>query len=313
MKKMMLALWLTVTFVAVSQKKSNGTIYIEHPAINVVEAMTKAFVSGDADKVGSYLTDDFKAYNGTNNNPDDKGQDKATFLKDVTYWKENVDYLTIKRAKDAYPDALEYKEQNDKSVIWVQTWEDVTGVHNKTGVKINMPIHRLYIVDKNNKIKTIISYTNSLVGNEIGDSFASRKNGEIYNHHEYINSVRKMMYAFEHKDFDKAYGFYDDKATFIDNNQPDGKTFTLTEQKANDKKMFDNFELLSIDVTGYPDYLHYELGNQDVVQSWWTYRLERKSDKKKIALPVFLIHNFDDKGKITAEIVYYGEKLLEAK
>ncbi len=313
MKKMMLALWLMVTVVAHSQKKTNGTIYIQHPAIDVVEAMTKAFVAGDVTKVGSYLTDDFKAYNGTNNNPEDKGQDKAAFLRDVAYWKENVDYLTIKRAKDAYPDAIEYAEQNDKTIIWVQTWEDLTGVHNKTGVKINMPIHRLYMVDKNNKIKTIISYTNALIGAEIRESNAPRRNGEIYNHHEYINTVRKMMYAFEHKDFEKAYSFYDADAVFIDNNQPDGKALTLTEQKAKEKSLLDNFNLLGIDITGYPDYLHYELDNQDIVQSWWNFRLERKSDKKKITLSVFLIHNFDNKGKITNEIIYYGEKLLEAK
>lgn len=313
MRKSVLTVLLLATATIYAQKKANGTIYIEHPAIGVVEGMTKAFVSGDANKVASFLADDFKAFNGTSNNPDDKGQDKAAFLKDVTYWKDNVDYLSITRAQGAYPDALEYTEENNKNVVWVQTWEDVKGVHNKTGVKINMPMHRLFIVDKNNKIKTIIGYSNNNIGNEIGDSFTDRKNGEIYNHHEYINSVRKMIYAYEHKDFPKTYSFYDEKAIFIDNNLPDGKTFTLTEQKENDKKMFDQFDIVSIDVTGYPDYLHYELGDQRVVQSWWTFRLLRKSDKKIIAVPVFFIHNFNDKGKITNEIVYYGEKLLEAK
>lgn len=48
---------------ALKQKKTNGTIYIEHPAIAVVENMTKAFVSGDSDKVASYLgIENFKAY-----------------------------------------------------------------------------------------------------------------------------------------------------------------------------------------------------------------------------------------------------------
>ncbi|HEX9601258.1 MAG TPA: ester cyclase, partial [Mariniflexile sp.] len=48
---------------ALKQKKTNGTIYIKHPAIAVVENMTKAFVSGDSDKVASYLgIENFKAY-----------------------------------------------------------------------------------------------------------------------------------------------------------------------------------------------------------------------------------------------------------
>ncbi len=310
----MLAFWLTLTIAGIAQKKSNGTIYIEHPAIAAVENLTVAFVSGDAAKVGALLTDDFRNFNGTSINPNDKGQDKAAYLKNVTFWKENVDYLSIARSPGAYPDALEYDQADQKDVVWVQTWDDIRGIHNKTGVKINMPVHRLYVVDKkSNKIKTIIDYSNSSIGEEVRQSLSTRKNGQIYNHHENINTVRKMMYAFEHKDFDKAYSYYDPKATFVDNNKPEGTTFTMAEQKANDKKLFDSFDMISIDQTGYPDYMEYELDNQGVAQSWWTFRLERKSDKKKISLPVFMIHDFDDKGKITNEILYYGEKLLEAK
>ncbi|MBK9224537.1 MAG: hypothetical protein IPO23_07750 [Flavobacterium sp.] len=75
-------------------------------------------------------------------------------MASVKFWKDNVDYFDISRSKGAYPDALEYKEANNKEVVWVQTWEDVKGMHKKTGVKIDMPMHRLFIVDKNNKIKT---------------------------------------------------------------------------------------------------------------------------------------------------------------
>ena len=311
MKKFFSIVLLVATCITYGQKKTNGTIYVEHPAINAVEAMTQAFVSGDADKVASFLTDDFKSYNGASSDKDDKGQDKASFLKDVSFWKDNIDYLSIKRSQGAYPDALEYKEANNKDVVWVQTWEDLKGVHSKTGVKIDMPLHRLFIVDKNNKIKTIIRYSNSSIFDEIGNSFNDRENGTIYNHHEYINDVRKMIYAFENKDFDKAYSFYDDKAIFMDINSAVGKSINLAEQKANDQKLFDKFDLTSIDMVGYPDYLHYEMGDARVVQSWWNFRLTRKSDKKKIILPIFFIDNFNDKGKITSEIAYYSEKMME--
>ncbi|TDD97827.1 nuclear transport factor 2 family protein [Flavobacterium cellulosilyticum] len=303
-----MSIWITF-----AQKKTNGTIYIEHPAITAVEAMTQAFVSGDTDKVASYLADDFKLYSGTSINKNDKGKDKESFLKDVKFWKDNLDYLSISRTKGAYPDALEYNDPNNKELVWVQTWEDVKGVHNKTGVNIDMPVHRLYTVDKNNKIKTIIDYSTSKIGDEIGQSFSDRKNGEIYNHHEYINDVRKMIYAFVNKDFDKAYSFYDDEARFSDINSPIGKSISLTEQKANDKKLLDNFEITGVDINGYPDYLHYELGDTRVVQSWWTYRLIRKLDKKAIDLPVLYIDDFNDKGKIISEIAYYSLALLEAK
>jgi len=311
MKRSISIALLIATCITFAQKKTNGIVYMEHPAINTVEAMTKAFVKGDADKVAGFLADDFKSYDGTNTDKDDKGKDKAAFLKSVKFWKDDIDYLNISRSEGAYPDAIEYTDANNKDVVWVQTWEDVKGVHNKTGVKIDMPMHRLYIVDKNNKIKTIIGYSNSSIGNEIGDSYNARENGTIYNHHDNINAVRKMIHAFENRDFDKSYSFYDEKATFSDINSAVGTSISLSEQKANDQKFLDKFELSSIDVVGYPDYLHYELGDARVVQSWWNFRLIRKSDKKKIVLPILFIDNFNDKGKITSEISYYSEKMLE--
>ena len=47
---------LMISIFTYAQKKTNGTVYIDHPAITVVEAMTKAYVSGDSTKVASYLT-----------------------------------------------------------------------------------------------------------------------------------------------------------------------------------------------------------------------------------------------------------------
>lgn len=314
MKNCIVTVLLIATCITYAQKKANGTIYVEHPAITTVEAMTQAFVSGNTDKVASYLADDFKYYSGTSINKDDKGMDKTAYLKTVKTWKDNIDYPSIKRSKGAYPDALEYKDADQKDLVWVQTWEDIKGVQKETGVKIDRPIHRLFTVNKDNKIKMMINYSTSTVNDEINESFTERTNGQIYNHHENINSVRKMVHAFENKDFDKAYAYYDDKATFIDINNPDiNKEFTLAEQKENDKKMFELFDLVSIDQVGYPDYLHYELDDARVVQSWWKIRIIRKSDKKNIVLPMMFIDTFNDKGKIINEIAYYSEKILEAK
>lgn len=314
MKNFIVLVLLIATCITYAQKKTNGTIYVEHPAITTVEDMTQAYVSGDTDKVGSYLADDFKYYSGTTTNKDDKGMDKTAYLKTVKMWKDNIDYLSIKRTKGAYPDALQYKDDEQKDVIWVQTWENVKGVDKNTGVKIDRPIHRLFTVDKNNKIKMLINYSTSTVNDEIRQSSADRTNGQIYNHHENINSVRKMVAAFENKDYDKAYSFYADDATFIDINNPDvNKEYTLAEQKENDKKIGELYEIMSIDQVGYPDYLHYELDDARVVQSWWKIRLTRKSDKKNIILPMMFIDTFNDKGKITNEIMYYSQKVLEVK
>ena len=313
MKKITLILMMIVTFITYAQKKANGTIYSDHPAITTVESMMQAFVNGDEKKVAGYLADDFRQFYGSSTNKDAKGGDKQSFLNDVKFWKDNFDYLSITRSQGAYPDALEYKDGTNDDVVWVQTWEHVKGVHKKTGVKLDMPFHRLFVVDKNNKIKTMMNYYDSRIYQEIGNSRNERKNGTIYNNHEYINKVRRMIYAFENKDFTTAYSFYDEKAQFTYGNTPDDaqKALTLTEMKESDKKFFDKFEINSIDVSGYPDYLHYELGNAKVVQSWWNFRLTRKSDKKKFILPMFYIHNFNDEGKISSESAYFDESLLE--
>ncbi|MEH6765496.1 MAG: nuclear transport factor 2 family protein [Aequorivita antarctica] len=310
MKKVLLVVLMLCTFINYAQKK-NGTIYVEHPAITTVEAMTQAFVSGDSEKVASYLADDFKAYNGTSTNANDKGQDKESFSKSAKGWNDALDYFSISRSEGAYPDALEYKDDNQKDVMWVQTWEDMKGVHKKTGVKINQPMHRLFIVNKNNKIQTIITYSNDNIGSEIRQSFSDRKNGTIYNHHENINTVRKMMYAIEFNDWDKAYSFYDKDVEFVDSSSPTMESISLTEQKAIDKKILEKYDVSSIDMVGYPDYLHYEMGDMGVVLSWWNINFIRKADKKAITMPIHYQMNFNEEGKITSETAYYNAKLLD--
>ena len=311
MKKTIVIVVLMATCLTFGQKKKNGTIYLEHPAITVIEAMTQARVSGDAAKVASYLADDFKCFNGTNPNEPESGKDIAAFAAENKWMVDNVDYYSISRSKGAYPDALEYKE--DK-VVWVQTWENMKGLHKTTGVKINMPVHCLYIVNKDNKIQTMMVYSTSKVADEIGQSLTDRKNGTIYNHHDNINTVRKVIYSYEFKDFDKAYSYFDEKATFQDINSLDiNKENTLAENKANDKGLTDNFEIESIVQVGYPDYLKYELGDDGVVLSWWKFNFIRKSDKKAITVPIHFSHGFNKEGKIISETAYYNAKLLEAK
>ena len=140
MKKTILIALLFVIAQGHAQKKKNGAIYLEHPAIDVANAMNAAFVAGDDEKVASYLAEDFKAYNGVSTNKDAKGRDKEAYLKGVNFWKENVDYLSISSSKGSYPDALVYKDGE----VWVQTWNQIKGVHNKTGVKLDMPIHNMF-------------------------------------------------------------------------------------------------------------------------------------------------------------------------
>lgn len=314
MKRLTFLMMVIFTIVTYSQKKKNGTIYSEHPAINVVEDFQKAFVEGNSDKVMSFLADDYKWWNGTNSNKDAKPGTKEGAGNNTKWWKENISYLSFERSGQAYPDAIEYKDDNQKDVVWVQTWDHLKGVHNETGVKIDMPVHRLYVVNADNKIQTIIDYSDRTVWDEMRDSFVARENGTIYNHHDNINIVRRMMAALEHHDLEKFHSFFDEKATFRNIHMPVGaESMSLEDDKKGMKEMMDNYEISSIDVQGYPDYLNYGLGNAKVVQSWWKLRMVRKSDKKKIVMPLFVIHDFNDEGKIIRENAYYSQALMTAK
>lgn len=312
MKNLILLLVLAVSSVSpvLSQKKANGTVYIEHPAIKVVEDFVKACVSGNESKIASFLTEDFKSFNGTSGTFADKGAGKVPFIRNTLRYASDLDYYSVETLPGSYPDAVEYLKDNEKEEVWVQTWNLLRGVHKTTGVKLDAASHRLYKLTKDYKIKTIINYSNGRVMDEIGASSANRTNGKIYNHHENINTVRKSMYAFERSDLDKTLSFYSDDATFNDVNQTAGKPSSKTEIKAIWQKFLNDFEIKSIEVIGYPDYLEYEMDNGREVLSWWRYNLIRKSDKKSIVLPIHFSNSFDADGKITSEMIYYSESLL---
>jgi len=282
MKKLVLIAMMIFTVITYAQKKKNGTVYKDHPAISAVEAYNKAYFSGDSATVASMLTDDFKSFNGNSTNKNSKGRDKKWEVGGVNWFKKNFDHVSIERSSGAYPDAIEYKDEDNKDVVWVQTWDHFKGLHKKTGIKFDMPIHNLYVVDKENKIKTIIGYTNDNIWRELNQSYDDRENG-------------------------------DEKAKFRNIHMPVGESMTMEEDKEGMKKMREEFDITSIDVSGYPDYLNYGLGNAKVVQSWWNLRMTRKSDKKKIVVSVMLIHNFNDDGKITYENAYYSQSLMMAK
>ena len=292
-----------------SQKKKNGNIYLEHPALEMVDQMQQAWMAGDDAQVANFLSDDFKSYYGSNVNKDRKGQDKEAFLKQVKSLPEMLSYVSLKPTEGAYPDAIEYKE----SGTWVQTWDHMKAIHNKTGVKLDMPFHRLYKLDDDGKINTLINYYENRMFWEIGESQTDRKNGTIYNHHDNINSVRRMMGAFENSDFETAYSFFDENCRFISLELPEGETMDLQQIKKRNEGIWQAYEFNSIDVIGYPDYLEYDLGDAKVVQSWWKFRLTRKSDGKKLTLPAMYIHDFNDEGKIVSSSAYLSTKILDSK
>jgi hypothetical protein len=235
---------------------------------------------------------------------------KLNFVKRSLRYSREFDYFSVETFPGSYPDAVEYTKDNKEGEIVVQTWDLLKGLHKVSGVKLDAAAHRLFTLTKDNKIKNIISYSNGSVLDEVGASFSNRTNGKIYNHHENINTVRKAMYVFEKGDIDKSLSFYSDDATFSDINSNLDSSLSKKEEKAFLQKFLNDFEIKSIEMIGYPDYLEYEMADGREVLSWWKYNLVRKKDKKKIVMGMHLSSSFDDKGKIVAEMAYYSEALL---
>jgi len=298
------------TIIAYSQKKKNGTVYNEHPAIIMVEDLQKASIEGDTIKVAMYLADNFRFFDGTADNRDFKGTTKQQYINWAKWNKENIAYGKVFRQAGAYPDAIEYKD--DESGLWVQTWDVQRGIHEKTGVKLDRPVHTLYSVNADNKVAIMIEYSDNPF-REIRNSNAPRTNGTIYNNHEYINKVRRMMGAFENNDPDTAYSFFDKDARISNINMPIGESHSIAEDREGYTKMMETYDVISVDVRGYPDYMEYELGNAKVVYSWWNIRLLRKKDKKEFVIPAHYSHRFNDEGMIINETGYYSLTHLEDK
>ena len=309
MKKITFMLIALVSFSVSAQKKKNGTVYIDHPAIDMIESFQSAWVSGDIEKAGSYLHENFKIFNATSENKEQKGSTKAQMINNMSWWYNNMDYLKIERSRGAYPDAIEYKEGNQ---LWVQTWDHLYGVNKQTGVKFDSPIHRLYLVSNDSKqILNIQEYNNANSFRRINMSWTGkdRKNGVIYINHENINTVRKAISAAENGDFDSVYANMTEDAMFNDINYDEPRS--LSELKASDEVFNSNFDIVSIDQIGYPDYLEYDLNESRTVLSWWNYKFVRKSDKKEISLRVHFVHDFNKEGKITGGSSYYNASLFQ--
>ena len=304
---------MILPFIGFCQKKANGTIYIEHPAINVVDAFTKAMVLGDTTAMANMMTDDFKAQNLVTSTPFTEGMGKSAYLRNAKFWQDQFDYYSIKTVEGTYPDAFEYaKDPRDNKAVTVEAWDMLKGVHKKTGVKADMYLHRSFELTKDNKIRRLLNYTNPEVGNEIARGYAERTNGTIYNQHENINKLRLMMAAAEHGDMEKYYSYFDKNATFWDINDMDYKPHNLEAEKAADKAVLGLYEFVSIEQTGYPDFMKYEIGGGGgTLYSWWNVHLRRKSDKKVIKVPFHYDHTVSKEGKIVNMISYYNAALLK--
>ena len=108
MKKLLLT-FLLLPMILLGQKNNNGKVYDKHPAINIVEQFTEAWISGDAVTLKNLTGEGFKMGSSMNNNPNYKGGDIGNLIGQSTWMSSNFVNISLKNRGQAYSDAIESK------------------------------------------------------------------------------------------------------------------------------------------------------------------------------------------------------------
>jgi hypothetical protein len=304
--KLMTLLLVASTVVVFAQKKKNGTVYIDHPAIDVINQMYDAVNTNNLEVLNNLISDDFKGVWGDEMNKD---REPATKKQFIDSWNTKNRYYSLKSGKNAYPDAIKYNDENFKDVTLVYCWEAISGVGGMTGVKFSQRRHTQYAVNSDNKISFSRSYMNQM---PFVESWRSRNNlsdGKIYSNHTNINTVRKAMHALQYGNMDHFYEAFDENAKFDGLfSDWDDEDLSMEEFKSLQADFLNNYTIQSVDNKGIK---YYEFESQrGLVQSWWRLSIVRKSDSKVIVMPVMVNHRFNDEGKIVKQFeAWNGDKL----
>ena len=303
MKKHIIYLFILCFSFSFSQKKNNGKLYIEHPAMDVVEQFNKAFVSGDLETMKSLVSDDFRWYTLSMREPGTLQQ----LLNRSNYLSKNVVKFDIKHYGGAYPDALEYKKDD---VLEVMTYTWMSGYDRNTGVELDMPRYVNFRINEDGKISRMNVMDDQALWTKAYQAWDTRANGVIYKDHPLVTKVRLMMRDYETQDVEKIKSNYTENTRFYDvMNSPVDEFKSLEEEFAQFNDYMEVFELVNIRESGYPDVLDYE-GNGAVVISWWEMTLRNKKSGKTNTIMQHIQHSFNEKGEIVREDYYFNPAQL---
>ncbi|MEO8414019.1 MAG: nuclear transport factor 2 family protein [Ginsengibacter sp.] len=116
---------------AFSQEEENGTIYIKHPYIDVVNNATKAYLAKDLATLKTIYSDTAKWWT--------SGMEKFIPIADaMKMWMGDSDkYDDIKQIPQGYPDYLHYKKAD---AMIVQSWWNWSVKSKKTGKELTAPM-----------------------------------------------------------------------------------------------------------------------------------------------------------------------------
>jgi hypothetical protein len=305
MKKSLLA-FLLLPLILLGQKNNNGKVFDKHPAIDIVDQFTAAWISGDTEILKNLTGEGFKMGSSMNNNPNYKGGDIKNLLGQSTWMSNNFVNISLKDRGQAYSDAIEYK----RSGLFVQTFQEFIAWDKNNGFKIRTPFNATFVFDKKGeKIVRFWWSDNQAAWQKWNLSRQTIKNGTIYKDHPYIGKVRQIWYNLAQGNLDKVWKDFTPNARINDANSIDQEAKSLKEHQAYVGEVFSQFEFVSIDEVGYPDYIDYE-GNGGVVLAWYNMTLKSKKTNKNIILKFHSQHDFNEEGMIVLETLYYNDRLL---
>ena len=303
MKKHIIYLFVLCFSFSFSQKKNNGKLYIEHPAMDVVEQFNEAFVSGDLETMKSLVSDDFRWYTLSMREPGTLQQ----LLNRSNYLSKNVVNFDIKHYGGAYPDALEYKKDD---ILEVMTYTWMSGYDRNTGVELDMPRYVNFRMNDEGKIRSMNVMDDQALWTKAYQAWDTRANGVIYKDHPLVTKVRLMMRDYETQDVEKIKSNYTENTRFYDvMNSPVDEFKSLEEEFAQFNNYMEVFELVNIRESGFPDVLDYE-GNGAVVISWWEMTLRNKKSGKTNTIMQHIQHSFNENGEIVREDYYFNPAQL---
>ena len=301
MKKIFMYFLLLNCTILLSQKKTNGKIYIEHPVLEIVNQFNDAFVKGDLEKIKSLVTENFSWRNSTMRT---KPGTLQQLLGRSNYLSKNIENFEIKHYGGSYPDVFEYKKDE---VLDVMTYTWMTGYDKNTGVELNMPRHANFRMNSTgDKIRYISIMDDQVLWRKAYDAYETKKNGIIFKDHPYVSKVRLLIQAYETMDVEKIKSHYSPNARFYDvmNSVPFDKAKSLEEEFKDFSSYAEILELVDIREYGFPDVLDYE-GNDTVVISWWVMDFKNKKSGETSTIFQHIVHHFNEDGEIVRENYYF--------
>jgi len=302
MKKIILLITVMFSLVSYSQKEANGKIYIEHPAIEIVDQFTKAYVAGDLEKIKELVTENVQVITLGDRTP----RKLNWILGTSDYLSKNFVNFNIKHYGGSYPDVLEYKKDN---VVDVKTYERLTGYDKNTGLSLNMPRYSTFRMN-GDKIAGIWINDDQVLWQKNSEAYGTSKNGVIYKDHPLVTKVRLLLQDYLTMDVDKIKSNYTENTLFYNVMNSGVDEFkTLKEEFEQFDQYMEMFELMGFRESGFPDVLDYD-GDGAVVISWIEMTFKNRKSGNIATLLQHIQHYFNEEGEIVREDYYFNPSQL---